>query len=131
MTGVLAWQAQVSNEYHRTAAEKVLRDYAMLTADEFARRSLNELGFYGFYPLVTAIRQEAAKGRLLSPADLQDAGEETVRAAADLVRSTFRYEPASKRLETLGPDLSAAERDWISARVAPPVPRRLRRSART
>jgi len=122
MTGVLAWQAQVSNVYHRNAAEKVLRDYAMLTADEFARRTVNELGFYGFYPLVTAIRQEAAKGRLLSPADLKTASDENIRPAGDLVRSTFRYETASRRLETLGLELNPAEREWISARLAPVLP---------
>ena len=119
MTGVLAWQAQASTAYHRVAAEKVLRDYAMLTADEFARRTVTELGFYGFYPLVTAIRQEGAKGRLLSPADLKTSGDENIRPAGDLVRSTFRYERASKRLETLGPDPTAPEREWISARLAP------------
>lgn len=119
MTGALAWQAQTSTVYHRVAAEKVLRDYAMLTADEFARRTVNELGFYGFYPLVTAIRQEAAKGRLLSPTDLKTSGDENIRPAGDLVRSTFRYERASKRLETLGPEPTASERDWIAARLAP------------
>ena len=119
MTGVFAWQAQTSTVYHRVAAEKVLRDYAMLTADEFARRAVNELGFYGFYPLVTAIRQEAAKGRLLSPADLRTSGDENIRPAGDLVRSTFRYDRASKCLETLGPEPSASEREWISARLAP------------
>ncbi|MDQ6894862.1 MAG: HAMP domain-containing histidine kinase [Acidobacteriota bacterium] len=119
MTGVLAWQAQASTAYHRVAAEKVLRDYAMLTADEFARRTVTELGFYGFYPLVTAIRQEGAKGRLLSPADLKTSGDENIRPAGDLVRSTFRYERATKRLETLGPEPTAPEREWISARLAP------------
>ena len=119
MTGVLAWQAQVSTAYHRVAAEKVLRDYALLTADEFARRTVNEIGFYGFYPLVTAIRQEAAKGRLLSPSEIQASGDENVRPAGDLVRSTFRYETASKCLETLGPEPSSSEREWIAARLGP------------
>ena len=119
MTGLLAWQAQVSTVYHRVAAEKVLRDYAALSADEFARRTVNEIGFYGFYPLVTAIRQEAAKGRLLSPSDIQASGDENVRPAGDLVRSTFRYETGSKCLETLGPEPSSSEREWIAARLAP------------
>src|ERR1017187_10109747 len=98
LAGVLTWQAQASMRYHRGAAEKVLRDYAMLAADEFARRTVNEIGFYGFYPLVTAVRQEAAHGRLVPPAEIQASRDETLQPAADLLRSTFRYDVRSGRL---------------------------------
>jgi len=100
--------------YHRVAAEKVLRDYAALAADELARRSTYEIGFSGFYPLVTAVRQEAARGRLLSPADLAASADETLRPAADLVRATLRFAPASGTLETLGPQPGAEARAWMS-----------------
>jgi signal transduction histidine kinase len=118
LAGVLTWQAQASMRYHRGAAEKVLRDYAMLAADEFARRTVNEIGFYGFYPLVTAVRQEAAHGRLVPPAEIQASRDETLQPAADLLRSTFRYDVRSGRLETLGPDPDPATREWMVQRLA-------------
>lgn len=118
LAGVLTWQAQASMRYHRGAAEKVLRDYAMLAADEFARRTVDEIGFYGFYPLVTAVRQEAAHGRLVPPAEIQASRDETLQPAADLLRSTFRYDVRSGRLETLGPDPDPATREWMVQRLA-------------
>ena len=118
LAGILTWQAQVSTRYHRVTAEKVLRDYSMLAADEFVRRTLTELGYSGFFPVITALRQEAARGRLLSPAELRTGAEETVRAGSDLVRSTFRYDPASRSLEVSGPEPDAATKAWITSRLA-------------
>jgi signal transduction histidine kinase len=118
LAGVLTWQAQVSTRYHRVTAEKVLRDYSMLAADEFVRRTVTELGYSGFFPVATALRQEAARGRLLSPADLKTSPEETVRAASDLVRTTFRYDPVSRALEFSGPVPDAATKEWIASRLA-------------
>ncbi|HVT58582.1 MAG TPA: HAMP domain-containing sensor histidine kinase [Thermoanaerobaculia bacterium] len=118
LAGVLTWQAQLSMISQRAAAEKVLRDYAMLAADELARRSVNELGFYGFYPIVTAVRQAAGQGRLPTPAKLRTDGDEAVRLASDLVRTTFRYDPSSTRLDSFGSEPDAATRTWISARLA-------------
>ena len=120
LAGVLAWQAQVSMRYHRAAAEKVLHDYAMLAADELGRRSVSELGFYGFYPLVTALRQAAAKGRLLPAEELQASSDDPQRPSADLVVSTFRYDPATRELERApsAPPLAPPVRDWILATLA-------------
>jgi signal transduction histidine kinase len=118
LAGVLTWQAQLSMLSQRAEAEKVLRDYAMLAADEFARRSVNELGFNGFYAIVTALRQAAGQGRLPTPAELRTDGDETVRPASDLVRSTFRYDPSSTRLDSSGSEADATTRAWISERLA-------------
>lgn len=117
LAGVLAWQAQVSMRYHRAAAEKVLRDYAMLAADELARRSGTELGYYGLYPLSTALSQ-ASQGALPSPAALRASPDEGVRAASDLVRSTWRYEVATGHLEILGAKPDPAGEKWISEVIA-------------
>src|SRR5262249_6084393 len=89
LAAILAWQAQASMRYQRAAAEKTLRDYAMLSADEFARRAVNELGYYGFYPILTALRREAAKGTLAAPEELKASADETLRPAAELARDTF------------------------------------------
>lgn len=117
LASVLAWQAQVSMRYHRAAAEKVLHDYAMLAADELGRRSVSELGFYGFYPLVTALRQASAKGRLLSPEELQASSDDPQRPSADLVLSTFRYDSETDALDALGPPLDPAVRAWMVDRL--------------
>jgi len=126
LAGVLTLQAHLSMRYHRAAAEKVLRDYAMLAADELARRSVNEIGFNGFYLLVGTLRDEAAQGRLPGPPDLCANPDEAIRLASDLVRSTFRYDVASRQLEMAGVEPDGATKAWIDERLseaAPSVPR--------
>ena len=118
LAGLLAWEAYRSMREQRSEAEKVLRDYAMIASDEFARRSAAELGFSGFYPLIALVRQEAAKGRLIGPKEMAASADETVRPSLDLLRSTFRYDVADGRLETSGTvagDLSGA---WITKALA-------------
>jgi signal transduction histidine kinase len=123
VAGALTWQAQASARSHRAAAEKALRDYAMLGADEFARRAVGRLGYYGYYPLVTAL--QAASGPLPSPEALSASSEAPVRTASDLVRRTLRYDGASGRLESAGDALEPELRPWIektlfeAARAAP------------
>ena len=116
LAAVLAWQALAAAREQRATAEKVLRDYAMLAADEFARRSANEVGFNGFYPLVTALRQ--APGPLLAPGDLSRSADETVRRASDLVLDTFRRDPRTGVLEVLGPEPSGPVHAWLSEHLA-------------
>lgn len=119
LAAILAFQAQVSVRYHRAAAEKLLRDYAMLASDEFARRTANELGFSGFYPLMTALRH-AGPGRLVSPKELETNADEAARKARDLVRFTFLYDPRTGRLEISGKEPEPAVRAWIAERLAAP-----------
>ena len=118
LAAVLAWQAQASMRYQRATAEKALRDYAMLSADEFARRAVSELGYYGFYPIVTALRRDTVRGGLTAPEGLRSSTDETLRPAADLVRDTFRYEISSKSFETRGPALEPHARAWCLERLA-------------
>jgi signal transduction histidine kinase len=128
LAGILAWEAQASIRQHRIAAEKVLMDYALVAADEFARRSVVEVGYSGFYPIVTAVRQEAAKGRLVDPAELRaDPAGDALRASLDLLGSTFSYDVATGRLLFSAPDprgtvfpeadSDGALRAWISRRL--------------
>jgi signal transduction histidine kinase len=118
LAAILAWQAQASMRYQRAGAEKTLRDYAMLSADEFARRAVSELGYYGFYPILTALRRDAAKGRLAAPEELQASADETLRPAAELARDTFLYDRSSRKLETRGPAPDPAARAWWLERLA-------------
>jgi signal transduction histidine kinase len=118
LAGALAWQAQSSLREKRAVAEKVLRDYAMLAADRFAQRSIHELGFSSFYAVVSGLRRAADQGRLPPPAALATDRSAEVRAARDVVRTTFRYDAASRRLEALGPEIDAPTRAWIGDRIA-------------
>jgi signal transduction histidine kinase len=114
---VLAWQAHVSVRDHRAAAEKLLRDYAMLAMDEFTRRTGMELGYTGFFQLVTALRQGSKTG-LPTPEELRASPDETLREASDLVHLTLSYDPVSGRLDTRGGAADAATRAWMLERLA-------------
>ncbi len=50
--GWQSWQLQRSND---AAAESVLREYGILVADEYGRRAGAELGYRGYYPLISQI----------------------------------------------------------------------------
>ena len=50
--GWQSWQLQRSND---AAAESVLREYAILVADEYGRRAGAELGYRGYYQLISQI----------------------------------------------------------------------------
>ena len=60
LTILLGWQAQDAARSHHATAEQVLRDYAALAADEFVRRTTNQVGYYGYYPLITALAAQSA-----------------------------------------------------------------------
>ena len=113
---VLTWQAHVSVRDHRAAAKKLLRDYAMLATDEFTRRTGMELGYTGFFQLVTALRQGSKTG-LPTPEELRASPDETLRKASDLVRLTLSYDPVSGRLDTRGREPDAATRAWMLERL--------------
>ena len=54
-TAFIAGRALVGATYHRTTAERTLRDYAALAADQFVRASDAQIAYYGCYPLVQKI----------------------------------------------------------------------------
>ena len=55
LTIVLAWQAQQAAASQQRVAQQVLQDYSALIADEFIRRATVQLGFRGYYDLVTTL----------------------------------------------------------------------------
>lgn len=87
---VLAWQAVEANRSHQAVAERLLRDYAQLAADEMVRRGSAEVGFRGYYPLLTVLRQEVATngGGLPERALLAERNPRIARALG-LARSFF------------------------------------------
>lgn len=55
LMGVLGWQSWQLQRSNDAAAESVLREYGILVADEYGRRVTNELGYRGYYQLITQI----------------------------------------------------------------------------
>ena len=56
----LAWQAQQATTTHLKTATNVLREYATLVAEEYVRRVMGDVGYYGYYTYINLLRQEAA-----------------------------------------------------------------------
>ena len=118
-TALLAAQAQMTFLYHRTTAEKVLRDFARLAATEFVRRATARLGYDGYAVLLTAAGRRIGpqglprdfKGELSAHADAR------VREASRLARGFFLVAPRAEKLVFV-PDRAADDvRQWLVDRL--------------
>lgn len=94
LTVILAWQAQISATSHLRTAENVLREYALLVSDEFVRRSLAEIGFYGYFHLATLLKGESGGDWR----DLRNASEQKTQRATPLAKQFFEYDSKSQVL---------------------------------
>ena len=112
LVGLLALQAQSAWTYQRHTAEGVLRDYSRLVADEFIRRTHQEIGYKGFYGVIAVLQQQL--GGSSDPALLEPAA---LPSAADLVRTLFLVDPASGSLTSTGVPFDAATGERLVARV--------------
>ena len=104
LVATLTWQAYDAARSHRAVAEDVLRDYARLAADELVRRSTSEIGFYGYYKLMGALRESRSGGRPTLPsreALVADADARMLRALP-LARYFFQLIPGADRLDVAG-----------------------------
>lgn len=54
---VLAWQAFQSTSQHRQIADKVVSEYAQLATEEFSRRIMADIGYRGYFQLITQWRE--------------------------------------------------------------------------
>jgi signal transduction histidine kinase len=111
LVALLTFQTHYAVTAHRRMAEEVLRDYASLVADEFIRRGSVEIGYYGFYPLITILSGDA---ELPDPETLIESDDERVARAAGLARSFFRRDPATGDVSTTGDPLNAEQLAWLS-----------------
>ena len=122
-TGILAWQAQYAVSSHRAAAESVLRDYAALAADELVRRTAVQVGYQGYYPLVTAFAQsfEASGDMENTVLLLNEQADERLRLALPLSKRYFVFEPSSGRIDFAGKESPSKElRNWLQSRLETP-----------
>lgn len=122
VAGAVAWQAQDAARSHRAMAERVLRDYAGLAAEELVRRSAAQIGNQGYYVLIQALSSATALALPAppTPALLATVGDARVRHAAPLVRFSFRYRPIDADLEIGGAQPSPGVLDWLQAQLAQP-----------
>jgi signal transduction histidine kinase len=117
--GLLALEAYRAATYHRRSTESVLRDYATLAAGEMIRRSANELGYYGYYPLATALERVARDPRGPDARTLSDAlhADEAVRRASSLLQTAFTVDAESSVRPWRGP-LDPEVAAWVSSHSA-------------
>ena len=65
---------------NRITATMVLQDYARLVADEYERRAMGEVGYYGYYAYINSLRQQivAGDGIQNEPADAATDGADSL-----------------------------------------------------
>ncbi len=106
----MAWQANRSVQAHNETAIGVLRDYARLAADEYARRAMGAVGYYGYYALMNDLRTTATQD-LEGLTDQVDRDDPTIEPLSLYV---FRVSLADGQLSTSSlHELSAAVREHL------------------
>lgn len=113
---VLALQAHFSDVYHRATAEGVLHDYSSLIADEVIRRSAAEVGYYGYYPLVDALRREIQQSGNISgggPSTFLSAQDARLKRAANLAKNLFQTDRTGARITFLGEQPGDETAAWL------------------
>ena len=114
LVAVLALQALSAAQSHRAVAEGVLRDYGALAADEFIRRSANELGYYGHLPALTALRQAVRTDAPLPDSDaLGRNADERTTTALSLIDTVVDFDPDMNAVRTAGRAPGASVDRWI------------------
>ncbi|MCG8454638.1 MAG: HAMP domain-containing histidine kinase [Holophagales bacterium] len=110
----LAWQAVETAVEHRRAAEAVLRDYAELAAQELVRRGINEVGYYGFFPLIRRLSEGFGDPAVPLSTAIPGVEPEDRTVKTELIRRVFRRVDAG--LELSPPDAELAP--WLATRLA-------------
>ena len=57
----LVWQAFQATRTHDDTAAEVLQDYARLVIDEYVRRAMGGVGYYGYYAAINDLRVQVQK----------------------------------------------------------------------
>jgi signal transduction histidine kinase len=122
-TAILAMQAHYAFNYHRFAAEQVVRDFARLAASELVRRATAQLGYDGCMVLLTALAQRAdarapaadALARIRADADAR------LETAAGLALGVFGASPAEGRIVFAPVPPPETVRSFVLARAAAPL----------
>ena len=98
----LAWQAHQTMQTHLATATKVLQDYAMLVADEYSRRAMGQLGYYGYYTYVSMLRRRALEESAFPFQIAEAEAESPVTRARLLVSYLFFVDMSNTGIQTSG-----------------------------
>ena len=107
----LVWQASETLRSNRDTTTQVLQDYARLVSDEFARRAMGEIGYYGYYTHINALRQRFDAGADFL-AEAQDS------PAGSLARYRFIVDPETAEVWFSQPPETAATMEVHLLRMA-------------
>jgi len=107
----LAWQAHQATTTHLKTATNVLREYATLVAEEYVRRTMGDVGYYGYYTYVNLLRRQAPSTAGL-PFDLIEPAANSPEARASrLAQYVFYFDAGAADLNFAGetePDAAVA-----------------------
>jgi signal transduction histidine kinase len=104
LTGVLTYQAVTNATYHRSAAQRAVRDFGAIATDELIRRAGTDVESYGFAPVRTAVAAHVVRGEPLPSL-------ETIRREGD-VRLSYGLSLVRQLVLV----------DFRARKVTPPVP---------
>jgi signal transduction histidine kinase len=112
---LLALHANYSDASHRAMAENVLRDCSSLVADEVVRRSAAEIGYYGYYPLITAVLRETQQpgGTPAAKMTFLNSSDANLKRAAGLAKSYFAIRPAIDGTVAVDDNANAEVSRWL------------------
>ncbi len=91
LVAALGYEAVAAARAQRETAEGVLRDYAQLAADQFARNVSITLDYGWFYPVVTSL-SSLEPGQPFPDPDLEIAVQQERVRIGDLVTGFFRFD---------------------------------------
>ncbi len=111
LIGVLGWQSWRLQQSNAATADSVLREYGILVADEYGRRASAELGYRGYYQLVTRLAGLGDPGAMRAALD----ADETLAGAASLVVGFFVIRDRQLAMDGLE---TSAELDALLRRIA-------------
>lgn len=111
LIGVLGWQAWRLQQSNSATADAVLREYSALVADEYGRRATSELGYRGYYQLVSGLTDRGDPRAMRAALN----ADETLAGAARLVAGFFVLAGGEVTTEVFEP---SAELHTLLRRIA-------------
>ena len=108
LMGLLGWQSWKLQQSHMDTADSVLREYAILAADEFGRRATAQLGYQGFYTLLSRTATLDSPGMMREELE----ANESLNGLTNLAQRFFVFR--NQEIEAEGKELSEAARALIT-----------------
>ena len=100
LMAVLGWQSWRLQQSNAATADSVLREYGILVADEFSRRSTAAIGYAGYYQLISGLGEAQSTDAMLKLRER----DSRIATAATLAGGFFLYN--ANGLSTADIDLS-------------------------